>query len=65
MIYCKKCIDCSKRKVGCHSHCQAFRLFRVIKDAENKKKKKAMDEEKFFNSVGAVIWKINNARTKY
>jgi hypothetical protein len=32
MATCKCCIDCINRKIGCHSKCEQYKIFRLEQD---------------------------------
>ena len=45
MITNNKCLDCTKRHVGCHSTCEDYLKFRKELDELNKQKRKERDME--------------------
>ena len=51
------CLNCTDRKVGCHSTCEKYKSYREYKDEENKKIKQS-------KQIYSDLYAIKNTKFK-
>lgn len=55
------CMECTKREVGCHGRCGAYKEFRAAIDAKNAKRNEIVNKE---NIVRDVEWTAKRKMNK-
>lgn len=56
------CKDCTKRRLHCHSICEAYKAFRQYRQSVSEQKLKIIDEKDFIKAVKNKAMSINIKR---
>lgn len=54
------CLGCEERKIGCHSNCPRYAVFREHTEAISAAKKRSLDEESYFAVKAAKLHEAAN-----
>lgn len=60
-----KCKECDNRKVGCHSQCQQYIVYKVITQYKNKKKIEMFDNDFNYGQYSGNVRKLKRKLNKY